>query len=185
MDIEQSEENEWEVIEETLRFIYGDKAYQRITSNSWWREAYYERREKLEKQIERQKITRIKPLLYAPIGASQEKLERINRKNGQRSRWFMAKFDRIFALERMGRIDCVERLLAKMSWHPHWAHIWAVANYPGVTSQQLTDNLSVSSSNHRMVFRRLNNDLYRVGWQFVSSYVTAENESWGWYLEKI
>jgi len=36
-----------------------------------------------------------------------------------------------------------------------------------------------------MVFRRLNNDLYLVGWQFVSCQVGAQNKPWGWYLEKI
>ncbi|QJT20159.1 hypothetical protein E4184_00815 [Aeromonas media] len=52
-------------------------------------------------------------------------------------------------------------------------------------SQQLTNCLGLISSNHRMVFRRLNNDLYHVSWQFVSCQVGAQNEPWGWYLERI
>ena len=107
------------------------------------------------------------------------------RQNGQRSRWFMDKFSRIFSLEDLRPIDCVEHLIIKMCWHPHRAHIWAVATYPGVTSQQLTDYVGVPSSNHRMVFWRLNNDLYHLGWQFISCQAGFQNEPWGWYLEKI
>lgn len=185
MGDEQNEADELYAIEEKLRLMYGEKAYQRITGDEWWRYDYCQRRKKLEKQIERHRKTIIKPLLFPSIFADQKTVAKKNRQNGQRSRWFLEKSSRIFALEDLRPIDCVEHLIIKMCWHPHRAHIWAVATYPGVTSQQLTNCLGLISSNHRMVFRRLNNDLYHVSWQFVSCQVGAQNEPWGWYLERI
>ncbi|MFQ2739963.1 hypothetical protein ACK3Y8_15150 [Aeromonas caviae] len=185
MGDKDNEENELYKIEEKLRLLYGEKACQRITGNEWWRYDYCQRRKKLEKQIERQRKTIIKPLVFPSFLVDKKIMANINRKNGQRSRWLMNKLSRRFALENMGPIDNVMHIVTKMSWHLHHAHIWAVATYPGVTSQQLTDNLGVASSNHRMVFRRLNNDLFHLGWQFVSCQVDAQNEPWGWYLEKI
>jgi len=176
MSAKNNENNEWGVIEEKLRLMYGEKAYQRITEDEWWRYDYCQRRNKLEKQIERQRKTIIKPLIFPSVLVDKKIVTNINRKNGQRSRWFMEKFSRIFSLEDLRPIDCVAHLIIKMSWHPHRAHIWAVATYPGVTSQQLTDYVGVASSNHRMVFRRLNNDLYHLGWQFVSCQVGAQND---------
>ncbi|MFM1680962.1 hypothetical protein [Aeromonas salmonicida] len=185
MSAEENEENEWHAIEESLRLMYGDNAYQRMTEDEWWRYDYCGRRKKLERQIERQRITIVKPLVFLSIFADPKTVAKINRQNGQRSRWLMDKLSRRIALEDMGPIDNVTHVVTKMSWHPHHAHIWAVATYPGVTSQQLTDYVGVASSNHRMVFRRLNNDLYHVGWQCVSSPIGYKNEPWGWYLEKI
>ncbi|WP_290436706.1 hypothetical protein [Aeromonas caviae] len=168
MGDEQNEADELYAIEEKLRLMYGEKAYQRITEDEWWKYDYYQRRKKLERQIERQRKTIIKPLIFPSALVDQKIVTKINRKNGQRSRRLMDKLSRRFALEDLRPIDCVEHLIIKMCWHPHRAHIWAVATYPGVTSQQLTDYVGVPSSNHRMVFRRLNNDLYHLGWQFVS-----------------
>ena len=185
MSAEQNEKDEWRAIEEELRLMYGDEAFLRMTEDEWWRYEYCERRKKLAKQIERQRKTIVKPLVFPPIFADQKTVMKKNRQNGQRSRWFMNKFSRRFALEDLRPIDCVEHLIIKMCWHPHRAHIWAVATYPGVTSQQLTNCLGLISSNHRMVFRRLNNDLYHVGWQCISSPIGYKNEPWGWYLEKI
>lgn len=185
MDTEKSKENEWQAIEKKLLLMYGDKAYQRMTENEWWRYDYCERRKKLEKQIERQKKIIVNPLIFPTIFDDQKAVAKKNRQSGQRSRWFMNKFSRIYALENLRPIDCVEQLISKMSWHSHHRHILAVATYPGVTSQQLTDCMGLTSSNHRMVFRLMNNDLYHVGWQFVSCQVGFKNEPWGWYLEKI
>lgn len=185
MSAENNDKNDWCVIDEKLRHMYGDKAYQYMTENEWWRHDYCERRNKLERQIERQRKTIIKPLVFPSMFADQKTVTKKNRQNGQRSRWLMKKFSRQSSLKRLGPVDCVADLVTKLSRHPHHAHIWAVANYPGITSQQLTDELDIVSSNHRMVFRRLNNDLYHIGWQFVSSPVGFENEPWGWYLEKI
>lgn len=185
MGDKQNEADERRIIEAKLRRMYGDKAYQYMTEDEWWWHDYYERRKKLEKQIKRQRIKVIKPLMFPSIFADRKTVEKKNRQNGQRSRWLMRKFSRQSSLKCLGPIECVVDLVAKLSRHPHHAHIWAVANYPGVTSQQLTDDLDIVSSNHRMVFRRLNNDLYHLGWQFVSCPVGVQNEPWGWYLEKI
>ncbi|MFQ2173610.1 hypothetical protein ACK345_10585 [Aeromonas rivipollensis] len=184
MGDEQNEADELYAIEEKLRLMYGEKAYQRITEDEWWKYDYCQRRKKLEKQIERQRKTTIKPLIFPSALVDKKIVTKINRKNGQRSRRLMDKLSRRFALEDMGPIDNVMHVVTKMSWHYHHAHIWAVATYPGVTSQELTDHLALISTNHRMVFRRLNNDLYHLGWQFVSCQVGAQNEPWGWYLEK-
>ncbi|MNG97268.1 hypothetical protein D3C79_563760 [compost metagenome] len=185
MGDEQNEEDEWHAIDEKLRLMYGNNAFQRMTEDEWWRHDYCDRRKKLEEQIKRQKIKVIKPLMFPSIFADRKTVEKQNRKNGQRSRWLMKKFSQQASLKRLGPIECVTDLMAKLSWHPHLDHIWAVATYPGVTSQQLTDCLGVTSSNHRMVFWRFNNDLYHLGWQFVSCQAGAQNEPWGWYLEKI
>lgn len=185
MSAKNNENNEWSVIDEKLRLMHGDESFQRMTEEEWWKYYYFERRKKLDKQIARQRNTIVKPLMFPSIFTDQKTVAKINRQNGQRSRWFMEKFSRIFSLEDLQPIDCVAHLIIKMSWHPHHAHIWAVATYPGVTSQQLTDYVGVASSNHRMVFRRLNNDLYHVGWQCISSPIGYKNEPWGWYLEKI
>ncbi|WP_429169041.1 hypothetical protein [Aeromonas rivipollensis] len=185
MSAKNNENNEWSVIEEKLRLMYGDESFQRITEDEWWKYYYCERRKKLDKQIARQRNTIVKPLMFPSIFTDQKAVAKINRQNGQRSRWLMNKLSRRFALEDMGPIDNVMHVVTKMSWHPHHAHIWAVATYPGVTSQQLTDYVGVANSNHRMVFRRLNNDLYHVGWQCISSPIGYKNEPWGWYLEKI
>lgn len=185
MNDAQNEADEWHAIEEELRLIYGYEAFQHITEDEWWKYNFCKRRKKLEEQIKRQKIKVIKPLMFPSFLADRKTVVKQNRKNGQRSRWLMRKFSRQSSLKRLVPIECAADLVAKLSRHPHHAHIWAVANYPGVTSQQLTDDLDIVSSNHRMVFRRLNNDLYHLGWQFVSCPVGAQNEPWGWYLEKI
>ncbi|MGL6515982.1 hypothetical protein [Aeromonas caviae] len=185
MSVKNNENSECGVIDEKLRLMHGDESLQRMTEDEWWKYYYFERRKKLDKQIAHQRNTIVKPLMFPSIFTDQKTVAKINRQNGQRSRWFMEKFSRIFALEDLRPIDCVAHLIIKMSWHPHHAHIWAVATYPGVTSQQLTDYVGVASSNHRMVFRRLNNDLYHVGWQCIPSPIGYKNKPWGWYLEKI
>lgn len=185
MGDEQNEADEWRAIEEKLHLMYGDEAFQRMTEDESWRHGYCERRKKLEKQIECQKITIIKPLEFPSFFGDQQTVTKNNRQYGQRSRWFIDDYSRILALENLRPIDCVADLITKLSWHSHYTHILAVATYPGVTSQQLTDCLGIVSANHRMVFRRLNNDLYHVGWQFVSCQIGDQNEPWGWYLEKI
>lgn len=50
MGDEQNEADELYAIEEKLRLMYGEKAYQRITGDEWWRYDYCQRRKKLEKQ---------------------------------------------------------------------------------------------------------------------------------------
>ncbi|WP_324034774.1 hypothetical protein [Aeromonas caviae] len=64
MGDEQNEADELYAIEEKLRLMYGEKAYQRITEDEWWKYDYYQRRKKLERQIERQRKTIIKPLIF-------------------------------------------------------------------------------------------------------------------------
>jgi hypothetical protein len=180
------EKNEkWHTIEEELRLIYGDEGCEFIIEGPWWQHDYCERRKKLKKQIARHSVTVIKTLASPSLCDDPKTVTTKNRKNGQRSRRMMSKFSRQFALERLAPIDSAADLVSKLFWHPHQAHIWAVATYPGVTSLELTDYLGILSSNHRMVFRRLNNDLYHLGWQFVSSPIGYKNEPWGWYLEKI
>ncbi len=188
MSAEENDNNKWHTIEKKLLLMYGEKAYRRMTEDDQWKHRYCERRRKLEKQIvrlARQKMTIVKPLIFPSIFDDQKTVTKKNRQNGQRSRWFTDNLSRQFALKNLQPVDCVGDLITKMSWHPHHNHILAVATYPGVTSQQLTECLGLTSSNHRMVFRRLNKDLYHVGWQFVSCQIDFENEPWGWYLEEI
>ncbi|WP_429154975.1 hypothetical protein [Aeromonas media] len=175
----------WHVIEEELLLMYGDEGFRFITEEPWWRHDYCERRNKLKKQIVRHQRTVIKTLAFPSIFDGPKTVKTKNRQNGQRSRRMVSKFSRQFALERLAPIDNAADLVSKLSWHLHQTHIWAVATYPGVTTTELTDCLGILSSNHRMVFRRLNNDLYHLGWQFVSCQVSAQNAPWGWYLEKI
>ncbi|MFQ2220378.1 hypothetical protein ACK32O_16280 [Aeromonas enteropelogenes] len=183
MRVEQNDK--WHTIEAELRLNYGNEGLRCIIEDPRWRHYYCERRKKLNKQIARHRKFFIKTLVYPSPLDDPKKRKTKNRKNGQRSRRMMSKFSRQFALERLAPIDNVADLVSKLSWHLHQTHIWAVATYPGVTSTELTDCLGILSSNHRMVFRRLNNDLYHLGWQFVSCQVGAQNEPWGWYLEKI
>ncbi|MFQ2541405.1 hypothetical protein ACK30C_18215 [Aeromonas caviae] len=113
MGDKQNEANEWGAIEEKLRLMYGDEAFQRMVEDEWWRYDYCERRKKLEKQIERQRKTIIKPLVFPSIFAVQKTVARKNRQNGQRSRWLMKKFSRQSSLKRLGAIECVADLVTK------------------------------------------------------------------------
>lgn len=185
MDLEQNNEQDWLIIEDELRLIYGEAGYQQIIADNRWRHAYCERRKKLEKQLIWQRVNVAKRMLTVPIFADKKTAEKINRKNAQRARRLVDKLCRMVGLEELNPIDSAAQLVRKMAWHPHHAHIWAVATYPGITIDQLTDCLGITSTNHRMVFRRLNNDLHRVGWLIVSSQIGPQNEPWGWYLEKI
>lgn len=115
MGDEQNEADELNAIEEKLRLMYGEKAYQRITEDEWWKYDYYQRRKKLEKQIERQRKTIIKPLIFPSALVDQKIVTKINRKNGQRSRRLMDKLSRRFALEDMRPIDNVTHVVTKMS----------------------------------------------------------------------
>lgn len=117
MGDEQNGADDLYAIEERLRLLYGEKAYQRITGDEWWRYDYCQRRKKLEKQIERHRKTIIKPLLLPSTFADKKTVAKKNRQNGQRSRWLMRKLSRRFALENMGPIDNVMHVVTKMSWH--------------------------------------------------------------------
>ncbi|EOD3545177.1 hypothetical protein ACRDE1_002753 [Cronobacter sakazakii] len=185
MDTEGNNEYDWGIIEKNIRRIYGNKAYRRITEDEWWRYKYCERRKMLKKQLARKKNFVAKSLAFSSFHDDPNTVVKKNRRNGQRSRWNIDRFSRRIYIEDLGSLDTVAHLLTKMSWHPHHSYIFAVALYPGVTSKQLAEHLGMTSSNHRMVFRRLNNDLYLVGWQFVSCQLNAQNKPWGWYLEKI
>ena len=52
------------------------------------------------------------------------------------------------------------------------------------SKDKLTEIYGLEYPNHRMIFRRLNKDLERVGWRFVSYPIDVQNKPWGWELEK-
>lgn len=97
----------------------------------------------------------------------------------------MERAERELALEDLGPIDHLAALVIAMAWHPHRAYILCVATHPGVTCDELTHDYGLTYSNHRMVFRRFNKVLGKVGWRFTSHPKGAQNEPWGWTLEKI
>ena len=154
MDTENNNEYDWGLIEKNIRRIYGNKAYRRITEDEWWKCKYLERRKKLRKQLELKRDFVVKSLLFTSFYDNPNTMVKKNRRNGQRGRWNIDRFSRRIYIKDLGSLDTVAHLLTKMSWHPHHSYIFAVALYPGVTSQQLADYLGMTNSNHRMVFRR-------------------------------
>jgi hypothetical protein len=103
----------------------------------------------------------------------------------QRCRRTFEKGQRYLALKKLGPIDHLAHLVIAMEWHRYHTHILIVATHPGVTSHELTETYGLEYPNHRMIFRRLNKDLERIGWHFVSYPIDVQNKPWGWELEKI
>lgn len=142
---------------------------------------------KLQAQLERQS-KRLQKLCKQPPGV--EPITKYRNAwprflGGQRSRRLMERAERELALEDLGPIDHLAALVIAMAWHRHCAYILCVATHPGVTCDELTDDYGLAYSNHRMVFRRFNKVLAKVGWRFASYPKGAQNEPWGWTLEKI
>ena len=102
----------------------------------------------------------------------------------QRSRRFLEKAQRYLALKKLGPIEHLAHLVIAMGWHRYHTHILIVATHPGVTCHELTEIYGLEYPNHRMIFRRLNKDLERVGWRFVSYPIDVQNKPGGWELEK-
>lgn len=105
------------------------------------------------------------------------------RKTGQSNRRYLERSERDRAIAKLGPIDSLAHLVSAMGWHQYHAHILIVATHPGVTCHELTKVYGLAYPNHRMVFRRLNVDLAKLDWRFISSPLTAQNAPWGWWLE--
>lgn len=95
--------------------------------------------------------------------------------------WFM----RMANLRMLGSCDHLAKLIYAMNWHPDHIYVVIVATHAGVTTNEFSEVYDLQHSNHRMVLRRLNKSLQHLGWRFVSRQVGAQNEPWGWWLEKI
>ena len=107
------------------------------------------------------------------------------RVRGQRERrsneWFM----RMANLRMIGSCDHLAKLVYVMNWHPDHIYVVIVATHAGVTTNEFSEVYDLQHSNHRMVLRRLNKSLQHLGWRFVARQVGAQNEPWGWWLEKL
>ena len=107
------------------------------------------------------------------------------RVNGQRERRRNESFMRMAHLRMMGSCDHLAKLIFVMSWHPDHIYVVIVATRAGVTTAEFTEVYGLQHSNHRMVLRRINKALQHLGWHFVAQQVGAQNEPWGWWLEKL
>ena len=107
------------------------------------------------------------------------------RKSAQSNRRFFERAERNMAIEQLGPIPHLAHLVVAMGWHRHHLHILIVATQPGVTCPELSETYGLHYPNHRMIFRRLNRDLQKINWRFVSYPIGAQNEPWGWWLENI
>ena len=107
------------------------------------------------------------------------------RVRGQRERrqneWFM----RMAHLRLIGSCEHLAKLVYVMNWHPDHIYVVIVATHPGVTTTELSEVYDLQHSNHRMVLRCLNKSLQHLRWRFVARQVGAQNEPWGWWLEKL